>query len=63
MKPIRMVLAAVTLAAAPVAAFAYDKPPTTPPGSGSPTPVPAPAALGLFALGVAGLAIARNRRR
>lgn len=65
---LRTVAIAATLAVLPVAAQAYDKPPVSPPatgssGGGKPTAVPAPAAIGLFALGLAGIAAARRRRR
>jgi hypothetical protein len=69
MQTIRIALAAATLAVLPAAAHAYDNKPTTPPPSssggsgGTPVAVPAPAAIGLFAMGVAGLAVARRRRR
>ncbi|HTG37243.1 PEP-CTERM sorting domain-containing protein [Sphingomonas sp.] len=72
METVRLALAAATLAALPAAAYAYDDKPTTPPSSsggasggssGGPVAVPAPAAIGLFALGIAGLAVARRRRR
>lgn len=71
MKFYRLALAAITLAALPVAAQAYDNKPTKPPvsgggnggSSGGTVAVPAPGAVGLFAVGVAGLAVARRRRR
>lgn len=69
---LRLAALAAAFAAAP--AMAYDKPPSsTPPGSssgggtgssgGSPTSIPEPAAIGLFALGIAGAAIMRRRRK
>lgn len=70
---LRFAALAAALAAAP--ALAYDKPPSssTPPASssgggtgssgGSPTSIPEPAAIGLFALGIAGAAIMRRRKR
>lgn len=75
---IRTSLRAAALAAmiSTAPALAYDKPPSgsTPPGSssggssgsssgGSPTAIPEPAAIGLFALGIAGAAIMRRRKR
>jgi hypothetical protein len=68
MRTIKIALVAGALAAMPAAAFAYDEKPTPPPSSsggtgGTPVAVPAPAAIGLFAMGVAGLAVARRRRR
>lgn len=74
---IRTSLRIAALAAAIVAApaLAYDAPPSssTPPGSssgggtgssgGGPTAIPEPAAIGLFALGIAGAAIMRRRKR
>lgn len=69
-------LAALAAACAAVPALAYDAPPSssTPPGSssggssgssnsGGPTSIPEPAAIGLFALGIAGAAIMRRRKR
>lgn len=70
---LRLAALAAAFAAAP--AIAYDKPPSssTPPGSssgggtgssgGGPTSIPEPAAIGLFALGIAGAAIMRRRKR
>lgn len=69
---LRLAALAAAFTAAP--ALAYDKPPSsTPPGSssgggtgssgGSPTSIPEPAAIGLFALGIAGAAIMRRRKR
>ncbi len=69
---LRLAALAAAFAAAP--AIAYDKPPSsTPPASssgggtgssgGSPTSIPEPAAIGLFALGIAGAAIMRRRKR
>lgn len=72
---LRFAALAAALAATP--AFAYDTPPSssTPPGSsssggssgssnsGGPTSIPEPAAIGLFALGIAGAAIMRRRRK
>jgi hypothetical protein len=69
---LRLAALAAAFAAAP--ALAYDKPPSsTPPGSSSgggtgssgasPTSIPEPAAIGLFALGIAGAAIMRRRKR
>ncbi len=71
---LRLAALAAAIAAAP--ALAYDAPPSssTPPGassggssgssnSGGPTSIPEPAAIGLFALGIAGAAIMRRRRK
>lgn len=70
---LRLAALAAAFAAAPT--LAYDKSPSssTPPGSssgggagssgGSPTSIPEPAAIGLFALGIAGAAIMRRRRK
>ncbi|MBA4762798.1 PEP-CTERM sorting domain-containing protein [Sphingomonas sp.] len=70
---LRLAALAAAFAAAP--ALAYDKPPSssTPPGSssgggtgssgGGPTSIPEPAAIGLFALGIAGAAYMRRRKR
>lgn len=71
---LRFAALAAALAVAP--ALAYDAPPSssTPPGSssggssgssnsGGPTSIPEPAAIGLFALGIAGAAIMRRRRK
>lgn len=67
------IVAAIAIPAVP--AMAYDAPPSssTPPSSssggstgssgGSPTSIPEPAAIGLFALGIAGAAIMRRRRK
>lgn len=72
---LRLAALGATLAAA-APALAYDAPPSssTPPGSssggssgssnsGGPTSIPEPAAIGLFALGIAGAAIMRRRRK
>ena len=63
---------ACTAAMMPVAAYAYDTPPSTPPGgtgsssgggAGSPTPIPEPGAIALFALGAAGVWVGRRASR
>jgi hypothetical protein len=70
----RLAIAAAAFALPAVPALAYDAPPSssTPPSSGgsttgssggSPTSIPEPAAIGLFALGIAGAAVIRRRRR
>ena len=72
---IRLAAIAAAIAVPALPAMAYDKPPASsnPPASssggsagssgGSPTSIPEPAAIGLFALGIAGAAVMRRRRR
>lgn len=71
---IRLAILAAAVALPTAPAFAMDTPPASSPGSssggapssssgGSPSSIPEPAALGLFALGIAGAALVRRRRK